>query len=217
MTPLNPPQESVGCAPRRSSSSKVAEGSGTTGEVRSRFRCAKGTPVNGLVLLLMILAGCVGTESPKSPFVLSVVPTASSRTGGTISMALDRPWPFYVVLTNISNEPKAVWEDGNSWGYYAISFEVSTDDGHKVIISKQPQIFGKNTPVAFLVRPGEHKVYEIRLNEDWAAHGTLRKTNEMSITLKARYDVSPTPEGTERQVLTGHIESHDYELHLQRW
>jgi hypothetical protein len=158
------------------------------------FCCTTGTVVSGLILLLM-LVGCVGTETPKPPFALSVVPTASWQKGSAISMARDRPWTFYIVLTNISNEPKTVWEDGNSWGYYAISFEIRTSDGQKVVISKQPQIFGKNTPDTFLIKPDEHKVYQIRLNEDWATQPTIHKTNEMPVTLRARYDISPTPEG----------------------
>src|SRR6478736_6354659 len=111
--------------------------------------------------LLCVTTLCAQTQ--KAPFTVSIVPTASSAGGATISMAHDSPWLFYVVLTNISNEPQTVWEDGNSWGDQVVSFRVIAGDRTKAVISKRAGFFGKNTPRAFVVRPGEHKVYEVQI------------------------------------------------------
>src|SRR5208282_4351813 len=46
----------------------------------------------------------------------------------------------------------------------------------------------------FLIEPGEHQVYAIRLDERWETHPLLPKTDETPITLKAIYEVPPTPE-----------------------
>jgi hypothetical protein len=100
-------------------------------------------------------------------------------------MAYDTPWLFYVVLTNISNEPQTVWEDGNSWGDQVISFRVVAGAGTKAVIPKRAGFFGKDTPQAFVVRPGEHKVYEVRLARGWTSSPLLPKVNEIDVKLTA--------------------------------
>ena len=131
-------------------------------------------------------------------------------------MAHDKPSDFYVVLTNVSSEPQAVWEEWNSWGYETISFEATTGDGKKFIISRKPQIFTVNFPSTFLIQPGEHKVYDIRLDKWWAAHPALPRVDETSITLRAIYEVHPTPESAQYKVWTGRVESHGYRLTLRQ-
>lgn len=103
-------------------------------------------------------------------------------------MAHDKPGNFYVVFTNVSAEPQAVWEYWNSWGYQAISFELTTTDGKKFLISRRQGEFTRNFPSTFLIEPGEHQVYAIRLNDEWETHPSLPlKAAEMPIILKAFY------------------------------
>jgi hypothetical protein len=84
------------------------------------------------------LSGCKGQTHPKQvvlvppPFTLSIVPGRS----GDITMAKKNPNEFYVVLTNVSGLSQPVWESWNSWGYRAISFELTTTDGKKFVVSK---------------------------------------------------------------------------------
>jgi hypothetical protein len=74
----------------------------------------------------------------------------------------------------------------NGWGYQAISFELTTADGKKFVLSKKQEEFTMNFPSAFVVEPGEHQVYPIKLDERWETHPALPKTDEMPITLKAK-------------------------------
>ena len=124
---------------------------------------------------------------------------------------------FYVVLTNVSREPQPVWEDWNSWGYRTISFEFTTADGKKVVVRRRQGYFTKNAPSTYLVQPGEHQLYPIRLDERWETHPALPKSDEMAITLKAVYEVTPTPEVNEYKVWTGRLESHSYNFSLRQW
>jgi hypothetical protein len=151
-------------------------------------------------------------ETSSSPFSVSIVPGIDG-----ITMAKNKPREFYVVLTNVSGLPQAVWEFWNSWGYQAISFELTTTDGHKFVVSKRPGIFTVNFPSTFLVKPGEHQVYPIQLDEWWETHPSLPKTDEMPITLKAVYEVSTTPEASQYKVWTGRFESHTYNFSLRQW
>jgi hypothetical protein len=73
----------------------------------------------------------------KFPFSLSVVPEKSNGEpfGSSIEMAHNKPRDFYVVLTNVSSEPQAVWESWNSWGYQTVSFELTTLDRKKFVVA----------------------------------------------------------------------------------
>jgi hypothetical protein len=155
----------------------------------------------------------------KSPFSLSVVSERSQvePSGSNIAMAHDKPGKFYVVFTNVSAEPQAVWEYWISWGYQTVTFELTSEDGRKFLVSKRPHGFTRNFPSTFLIEPGEHQVYAIRLDEWWEAHPALPKAAEFPITLKAIYEVLPTPEAVEYKVWTGRIESRTYKLKLRQW
>jgi hypothetical protein len=126
---------------------------------------------------------------------------------------------FYVILTNISNEAHAAFEPWNSWGYYAVSFEVQTVDGHIVAITKKPQGFTMNTPNTFIVPPGESMVYPIRLDNKWNADPRLpiADATPIAVTVKAIYEVKPTPESTEQKVWTGQVESRTYRFNFRHW
>ena len=88
---------------------------------------------------------------------------------------------------------------GNSWGYQTISFELTTANGKKFMVSRGPEEFTKNYPSTFTIQPGEHQVYAIHLDKWWATSPALPKTDEMPITLKAVYQVLPTKEATEHK------------------
>lgn len=87
-------------------------------------------------------------------------------------------------------------------------------EGQKIPISKGPESFTKNFPSTFLVLPGEHYVFRIHLDPRWEAHPGLRKADEMSVKLKAIYEVTPTSESKEYKVWTGRVESRTYDLTL---
>ena len=151
-------------------------------------------------------------ETSWSPFSLSIVP----GTGG-ITMAKDKAREFYVVITNVSGGPQSIWQYWNSWGYQALSLEMTMADGKEFVLSKKQEEFTVNFPSTFVVEPGEHQVYPIKLDEWWETHPVLPKTDEMPIKLKAVYEVTTTPEASQYKVWTGRLESHSYNFSLRQW
>jgi len=123
-----------------------------------------------LSLVLLAVFGTLRGDAAPAPFSLAVVPSRSFGDGGTISMSHDKPQDFYVVLTNVSREPQVVWELWNSWGYQTISFELTTANGKKFVLSRGPEAFTKNNPTTFAVQPGEHQVYAIHLDKWWVSN-----------------------------------------------
>ena len=167
--------------------------------------------------MLLALFGTLWGDCAPAPFSLTVVPSMSFGDGGIISMSQDKPQDFYVVLTNISGESQVVWELWNSWGYQTISFELTTANGKKFVLSRRAEEFTRNYPSTFAVHPGEHQVYAVHLDKWWVSNPAFPKADEMPITLKAVYQVSPTREASEHKTWTGRVASHTYRFTLRQW
>ncbi len=126
---------------------------------------------------------------------------------------------FYVVLTNVSGEAQAAFRTSNSWGYYAVSFELQTIDGRAVALTKKPQGFTKNNPTTFVIPPGEQMVYPIKLDDEWDAVPPPPVAGEspIAVTIKAIYEVKPTPESAQQHVWSGRVESEAYHFNFRHW
>jgi hypothetical protein len=169
-----------------------------------------------LVFTLAPLAWSANTDAAE-PFTLSVVPSRSSAQARSITIADNKPDEFYVVLFNTSKDAQPVFESWNSWGYQTVSLEFTTPDGKKTVVSRRPQDFTRNFPSTFLIQPGEHQVYAIRLDKSWETRPMFTADAETQITLKAIYQVSVTPESPKHKVWTGRIETKAYSLTLGHW
>jgi hypothetical protein len=185
-----------------------------------------------LLLLVLVLAspGCTTetarhpspvdasrADEQKPPFTLAIVPSQSWPEARSITLAEKRPDEFYVVLTNVSKEAQLVWESWNSWGYGALSFEIALANGQKIIVSKRPVVFTVNRPSTFLIPPGEHQVYPIRLDKSWDTGPKLPNSTEMKARVKAIYEIPATDESRQYKVWAGRVESDSYEFTLRHW
>jgi len=89
------------------------------------------------LLLVLVLSAAAWSQEQKAPFTLAIVPSQSSAKEGA-AMEITRKFDhagripsvdgFYLVLTNVSDKPQAVFEFRNSWGTYAISLEIKTQN-----------------------------------------------------------------------------------------
>jgi hypothetical protein len=158
-------------------------------------------------------------KTEKLPFAVSVVPARSASSGRGISMAANTLDTFYVLLTNVSAQGQTVFETSNSWGYYAVLFELRTGDGRVVAITKKQTGFTRNVPSTFWIPPGEQMVYPIKLDGEWVAGAPLPIADEepVDVTLKVIYEVKATPESTRQNVWTGRIESTEYHFKFRHW
>ncbi|MDQ6651339.1 MAG: hypothetical protein M3Y84_01195, partial [Acidobacteriota bacterium] len=57
----------------------------------------------------------------------------------------------------------------------------------------------------------------IRLDKDWDTGSNLSKLAETTVTVKAIYEVSTTPESQQYKVWTGRVESGSYRFTLRHW
>ena len=192
-----------------------------------RLPCLKVTVL--AIILLLSLAGCRAVPPPsnttshvaiaqpqRAPFTVAIVPSRSASDSRIITIAKEKPHEFYVVLTNVSNEPQPVWETSNSWGSRTISFKFQFGNNPPILVARGPEIFTVHRPSTFLIPPGEHKGYPIRLDKWWDTRG-IPKSTKTSIRIKAIYEVSKTPEASEYNVWVGRVESPYYEITLSQW
>ena len=112
-----------------------------------------------------------------------------------------------------------MFEPSHSWGYYAISFELRTGNGHVLAIRKKQTGFTMNGPTTFLIPPGEQMVFPIQLDDQWVADAQLplANRNPIDVTFKAIYEIGLTPESTQQNVWTGRIESAEYHIQFAHW
>jgi hypothetical protein len=148
------------------------------------------------------------------PFSLAIV--SGTNKSITMSEKTESADEFFVVLTNISKEPQPVFEYWNRWGFQVISFELSTADGKRFVLTVKDHGFDKNVPDTYTVEPSEHQVFAIRLDESWQVQPALTVVEGMPIILKTVYQVSPTRESAQHHVWTDRVESHSYSLSLWR-
>lgn len=136
------------------------------------------------ILSVIVFAFCAvsSADAQKAPFSLWIVPVRSQRSGGTIEMAKSKAREFYVVLTNVSGEPRDVGETWNSWGYRTILFEITTASGKTFVVSKREYNFTVNFPATFYIAPGEHQIYAIQLGNSWETHFFASKDRGVSDT-----------------------------------
>jgi hypothetical protein len=143
-----------------------------------------------------VLIGC-DRQTHSGPVVVQERPLASGSpfvltiTAGSSGITLAKRTPhdaelprrdFYVLLSNVSQQPQTVWQEWNSWGYQAISFELTTADGRNHVVSKRQQGFTMNGPTTDAIEPGEAQVYVVHLDEFWEIQPPIPKTDEMPIT-----------------------------------
>jgi len=166
---------------------------------------------------LFATAVLTAADDGAAPFQLTIVPSRSSAENQSIAMASKQPDEFYVVLTNISDSTQPVYESWNTWGYKNVSFEFATADGRKFVISKLDQLFTRNWPSTFLIRPGEHQVYPIRLDKWWKPFPGIAGKEEIAVTCRAIYQVPSTPDSQKQKVWVGRVESKAYDLIVRHW
>jgi len=191
----------------------------------------RGLPLCTVALSLAFAWGCNSlVENKKPPDVsdrntrtlplsISVVPAWSGPSRRGISMATNTIDTSYVIVTNVSDDAQTAFETSNSWGYYAVSFELQTVDGRTLTITKKPQAFTKNTPTTFVIPPGEQMVFPVKLDAEWDAVPPLPIADETptAVTLKAIYEVKPTPESAQQKVWSGRVESRAYHFNFRHW
>ena len=118
----------------------------------------------------LFLFGCSNTDK-KNPLVTETesveielsVPHSEGKK--SIYLGCDSK-PISVIFHNNTDSIVRMYEDWNSWGYYNISFEITTNDSI-YILQKGPGGWWKNFPSYNAINPGESLVFNFVLEDSF--------------------------------------------------
>lgn len=115
---------------------------------------------------------------------------------------------FHVVLHNASQAPVRVWRAGNSWGNAALHFELTDAAGKIREVRRRAVPLLQNAPVWQVLAPGEMLVTDVYFaGDEWETFPLPGKGEQLSVTLKAIYQVAADQAAHKHGVWTGKISS----------
>jgi hypothetical protein len=128
----------------------------------------------------------------------------------------DRNSHFHVTLSNISKEPQKIVTDGNSWGYEALTFEITDKSGRKSVARRVATDFSKNTMTWWLLQPQESVILDVYFADPqkWESFPRLERYGQSeAVTIRAIFEFAraerkPSPDG----LWTGRVVSEPEEL-----
>jgi hypothetical protein len=168
--------------------------------------------INFLRLVFLVVAtsmpfSAVADESSKDdPLAVSIAVPFSSNGERVLYYS---HFSFPVLITNRSPKAQRVWKDWNSWGYYALFFEITDPDGKSLKLTKiMPHAWTMNGPDYWTIPPGESLVINVDLSdtETWEP---LPKPKDFPATFKisALFEVGADAKSKKFSVWTGRIAS----------
>ncbi|MDR3401633.1 MAG: hypothetical protein P4L99_03960 [Chthoniobacter sp.] len=160
-----------------------------------------------LPLLLAFLSTLVTGRADDAALTVAIsIPHTDDHPGILNWAATDHNAHFHVVLTNVSNEPKRLFQEWCSWGYSALSFEITDEHGKTWIARKGPNGWTMNYPAYWTVPPQECFVIDVYFadHQIWQDQFWLPPGHPTGrVTLKAIYRVQPDESSTKFGVWTG--------------
>jgi hypothetical protein len=111
---------------------------------------------------------------------------------------------FHVILTNTSEKPQRIWREWCSWGYYALSFEVTDAKRKTWTVSKRAREWDKNFPDYWSIKPHECLVLDVQFADTDIWEGFPRpSTVSETFTMRALFQIQPDKKSQEFAVWTG--------------
>jgi len=158
-------------------------------------------------IFIFLLPSCIvkGKNESKEQLSLHIVPTSATQPGdGEKILNLSTGnYHFHVVLMNDSQKPKRLFKEWNSWGYFALSFEI---DGQ--IVHQKGINWGENYPEYYTIFPQEHIVFNVDFSTNtWTNSPLLDNNFPKKIKMRAIYEMEENEESREFKVWTGKIMS----------
>jgi hypothetical protein len=115
---------------------------------------------------------------------------------------------FQVILTSRSSAPQRIWQEKNSWGYSALSFEVIDRKGVRWIVRKRTEVFTRNGPGWWTLEPHGHLFLDVYLGDRSIWEGLPRTSSGCeTVQMRAVYEVKADDESKKERVWTGRIVS----------
>ena len=156
------------------------------------------------LLLSILIAGLGMTPASKAAESSIEVSIAVPYRNGKRVLEYSARSHFHVIIFNKSGSPQKIWRDWCSWGYYALSFELTDESGKTWTAKKKPRGWRKNFPDSWTVAPHECLVLDVDFADAAVWEGFSRPSG-ISETLKMRaiFEIQTDKESEQHSVWTG--------------
>ena len=115
---------------------------------------------------------------------------------------------FHVILTNSSDTPKRIWKEWCSWGYFALSFELTDEKGKIWTAKKKSRAWTRNYPDYCTVAPHESLVLDVDFMDADVWDGLPRSSSiSQNLKMRAIFEIEPDKESQQYSVWTGRATS----------
>ena len=159
-------------------------------------------------LLCALLGTATASLADDAPLSVSI---AAPLYGETRPISLHGRQPhFHVLLTNTSDAPLHFWREWCSWGYYALSFELTDEHGKTWIAHKKKTRWTYNFPDFWTLLPKDSLLIEVYFTDKDRWEGFLSRPTHL--TMRAICEVRPDDESRKLDVWSGRVasEPHKY-------
>src|ERR1044071_4579368 len=155
-----------------------------------------------LCLALVLSGGLFGCSTAKpdadaaNPLSLSIA-LLGSPFNSSIYADINTNFHLPVVITNNSKKPQNVLMENSSWGWPALSFELTDEKGNTYLIRRNSAVaLTDNGPAYWILKPDEHYVRDVCFaeiyqgqNSWWGFPEKLSAGGYTKFTMKAIFEV----------------------------
>jgi hypothetical protein len=145
----------------------------------------------------------------SSDITISIV--LPPRSGPSVLKWSDGPKThFHVVIRNATAKPKRIFEEWNSWGYGALSFELTDEHGVTKVARKGVKAWTMNGATSFTIPPREIAIIDVYFADRtiWGESFWLPPGHPTGrVTMKAIYEVRRDTFSKKHDVWTGKVTS----------
>jgi hypothetical protein len=163
-----------------------------------------------IVVLCSLLASNSVFAADDEPISVAVsVPASSATNGNRMIRSGTADAHFHVVVTNGSEKPRRIWRDDCSWGYAALSFEITDDTGKTWTVEKKPRGWLANEPFYWILEPHENLVIDVYFTNGatWNGFPEVQPHERKVVSMRAIFDIKPDDESRRQEVWTGRVQS----------
>ena len=160
------------------------------------------------LLLAVLNVPSQGAGPKEAALSVRIVPMYFYEKGDRAIALRDPSQHFYVVVSNISQEPVRLWQEWCSWGYCTLSFTVIDADGKTIVVKKAERAYMRNFPDWTLVPPGDHMVFEVSFEKNiWQNAPLPEKGSFRNVKMQAVFEIPEDEDSKKRGVWTGKTSS----------
>jgi len=160
------------------------------------------------LLSILVAAICLTSVSRAAETNIEVSIAIPKRNGKRVLEYSARSPHFHVIVANTSDKPQRIWREWCMWGYYALSFELTEQDGKTRTIKKKPRSWTKNFPDYWTVGPHESLVVDVEFADTSTWEGFPQPSGvSQSFTMRAVFEIPQGDQAQQHSVWTGRVVS----------